>query len=215
MARTQPTRSSDFIAWVMNLVQRCTEHQPDWQIDTALLSQFQELSQRAETAYTINSNREEANHRTAVEKRLAFANLRRFIGPFVGALRANMRISEADLEAMGLPPRTRAHHEPLPPPDEAPMVVVIPKSGHRIFVYAAVPQSDHPTESTGKKGTRGFIIRYRIDGDEEWREVYSSRRRGILQFDEGDEGKRITLAASWLNPRMQHGPWSAEHHARI
>ncbi|MDR2119915.1 MAG: hypothetical protein LBP64_03450 [Tannerella sp.] len=36
----------------------------------------------------------------------------------------------------------------------------------------------------------------------------STRLHMTLLFDEADEGKHVTFTAAWINPRLQHGPWS-------
>ncbi|MDR1224547.1 MAG: hypothetical protein LBL07_16960 [Tannerella sp.] len=36
------------------------------------------------------------------------------------------------------------------------------------------------------------------------------RLRTDISFDGKDTGRRFELMAAWINPRLQHGPWSHE-----
>ena len=210
MGKTQPIKDADFIAWALNIDYACTTRQTEWQLDSTQVVQLNTLVTNADAAYRENKNPETASRRTAANKRVAFAVLRAFLGTYVNILVADEHISESDLEAMGLPSRERHYHEPLPEPAEAPEVTAVVGQHHDITVYVAIPQLGHPSEFLTKKGYHGFVVRYRKEGDAEWIEEHSTRLHITLLFDAGDEGKHIALTAAWINPRIQHGPWSDE-----
>jgi hypothetical protein len=77
-------------------------------------------------------------------------------------------------------------------------------------VYVRVPQHGHPTQSGTRKAYHGFVLRYRLEGDTEWHDEYTTRLRIDLTLADEDKGKHITLMAAWINLRLQHGPWSHE-----
>jgi hypothetical protein len=54
------------------------------------------------------------------------------------------------------------------------------------------------------------MLRYKIEGDADYRTVISTRLHHTLFFEQIDEGKRISLSAAWVNPRLEPGPWCEE-----
>ncbi|MDR3329168.1 MAG: hypothetical protein LBS63_03540 [Prevotellaceae bacterium] len=83
-----------------------------------------------------------------------------------------------------------------------------------LSVYVSVPASGQP-DSSLRKNYYGFMLRWRREGEAEWRSEVSTRLHALLNFDEADTGKRVALTAAWVNPRIQAGPWSAEATALI
>jgi hypothetical protein len=215
MGRTQPTREREFIAWALNLDARCTEQQQQWNLNPASVQTLNELTHIADTAYQHNCNPETCNRRSRAGKKTSIAALRAFLRFFVYALLSNEAVSENDLKAMGLPSRKRHARQPLPVPADAPAVSVEATQGHEVRVFVRVPQHNHPTESLTRKAYHGFAVRYRKDDEAEWHEEHSTRLHTILVFNSEDTGKHLTLAAAWINPRLQRGPWSNEIHAWI
>ena len=207
---TQPRKDAEFIAWSSNLCNQCVSRQNEWQLDAELVTKFQDFQGAAWSAYDANRNPETTNRLTTANKRVSFAVLRVFLATFVNILVANPAISESDLEAMGLPSREHHFHQPLPVPEEAPETTAVVGQHHDIILYVAIPQHGHPSEFLTKKGYHGFVVRYRKEGDTEWHEEHSTRLHLTLLFDSEDEGKHITLTTAWINPRIQHGPWSDE-----
>ena len=210
MSRTQPTKDADFIAFAVNLDADCSSAAPAWELDTTKVAEMNRLSRAADVAYRANINPETANRQTAATKREAFANLKVFLSTYIPVLVANEHISEAKLEAMGLPSRIHHFHEALPEPTDAPETTAVVGQHHDITVYVAIPQHGHPSEFLKKKGYHGFVVRYRKDGESEWHEEHTTRLHRTLLFDSEDEGKHITLTTAWINPRLEHGPWSDE-----
>jgi hypothetical protein len=208
--RTQPRKDAEFIAWGRNINDQCTVRQIEWNLDPNQVQQLNMFSGNADVAYQANLNPETANRLTASNKRVAIAAFRAFLGTFVNVLVANTAISESDLQAMGLPSREHHFHQPLPVPEVAPEVNVIVGQHHDITVYVAIPQHGHPSEFLTKKGYHGFVVRYRKETETEWHEEHSTRLHISLLFDSEDEGKHIILTTAWINPRIQHGPWSDE-----
>jgi hypothetical protein len=210
MSRTLPRKDSEFIPAVHNINEQCSVHQAEWQLDANQTSQLNMLTVNAENAYQENLNPETANRRTATNKRVTFAALRAFLSTFVNVLVADQLISDTDLEAMGLPSREHHFHQPLPVPGEAPKVSVIVGQHHDVTLYVSIPQYGHPSEFLTKKGYHGFVVRYRKADETEWHEEHSTRLHLTLLFDSEDEGKHLIVTVAWINPRIQHGPWSDE-----
>jgi hypothetical protein len=150
------------------------------------------------------------NKNTAALKRETFAELRVFLSTYVYVLLANTNVPDEAIDGMGLPPRKHHFHGPLPEPDEAPEQTAIVGQHHDVTVYVAVAILGQPVEYLAKKGYHGFIIRYRREDETEWRERYSTRLHLTLYFDAEDQGKNLHIIVAWINPRLQHGPWSDE-----
>jgi hypothetical protein len=84
-----------------------------------------------------------------------------------------------------------------------------------VDLYVGVSEHGHPAKSMTGKGHYGFIVRYRREDEQEWHEKSFTRLHVALLFNDGDEGKCLFLYVAWLNPRLQHGPWSNEVRVRI
>jgi hypothetical protein len=171
--------------------------------------------QEATVAYENNLLLDTRNRISRVTKTAAIAALRSFLRLFVPTLRANEAIDDSYLGILRLPPRKRHARQPLPPPGEEPEVNVLTKQGHEIRVYVSTPNYGHPSVSATRKAYHGFVVRYRKEGDAEWKDAYSTRLHTDIRFQDEDKGKRITIMAAWINPRLQHGPWSYEMHVLI
>jgi hypothetical protein len=203
------------MAWARSVNDRCTEYQAEWGLTPALMQKLNTLTQDAYTAYWNNLNPSIHNHASWVIKVAAITALRVFLRTFVAILRTNEAISESNIEAMGLQPRKRHNRRPLLAPTEAPKVEVISRTSHEVRVYVSVESYGHATKSLTRKAYHGFVVRYHKEGDTEWQSKYSTRLHTDLLFTDEDSGKRLTLMAAWINPRLQHGPWSAEWHVWI
>jgi hypothetical protein len=110
---------------------------------------------------------------------------------------------------MGLRPRTHHAHQPLPPPQKAP-VVTVKKLHDEIIVYVAQPEQDHPTGSLAPVEYHAFRLRWKFEGEAQYRFEVSTRLHHTLYFEQTDETKRVLLSAAWVNPRLQPGPFSEE-----
>ncbi|MDR2119284.1 MAG: hypothetical protein LBP64_00210 [Tannerella sp.] len=210
MGRTQPVRDSEFIAWASNINLQCTEHQYEWQLSAVTVQKLNTLTENARVAYQANINPELSNRRTTANKKTAFLELRRFLSLFVKVLLANEAVDESNLAAMVLPSRIHHFHDRLPAPTDAPKMTIVAGRHRDVTVYVSVPRFGHPTEHLSRKGYYGFVLRYRKEGETEWHEKHSTRLHTTLMFDSEDAGKRLTLSVAWINPRIQHGPWSHE-----
>jgi hypothetical protein len=210
MGRTQPVKDGEFIAWARHLDAQCTECKTKWGLDPSAVQKLNTLTQKAIKAYEKNLDISTCNRVSQAAKNAGIAALRQFLRGFIYVLRANESIGEDEIEAMGLPPRVRRTRMPLPPPDEAPGVSIESRRNGLVKVYVQVPQYGHPTESQTRKAYHGFVVRYRKEGDTEWSEKYTTRLHTDISFDGKDTGQRFELMAAWINPRLQHGPWSHE-----
>jgi hypothetical protein len=215
MGRTLPRKDEEFMNWALSIKRYCAEHQTLWNLSPETLQEFDTLSNVAHTAYQENNSSDTSNRISSANKRAAFAELRKFLQFFVYILRANKSIDESDLEVMGIPSRKRHVRHPLPVPHEAPQMHVVTMSGHEVKVSVRVPQHDHATKSLTRKAYHGFVVRFRKEGEDDWHEEYTTRLHTNLIFNSEDEGKRLILAAAWINPRLQHGPWSGDIHTVV
>ena len=210
MGRTIPRTDSPFIAFARNLSDECTAHKTAWDLDADDVANLQSLTARADDALTAARNPETSNHLARMNKKMDFLVLRQFLRPFIKKLATNKSISDNALVAMGLPSREHHSRLPLPAPAEAPKLSIYQKYHLEIRVGVSVLSHDHPTASLTEKAYYGFVLRYRLQDETEWHEIYSTRLRTTLHFNSEDEGKHIILTAAWINPRIQHGPWSNE-----
>ncbi|MDR2126979.1 MAG: hypothetical protein LBP63_09140, partial [Prevotellaceae bacterium] len=96
-----------------------------------------------------------------------------------------------------------------PRPDKKILLSII-KQHDEMTIYAALPELGHPTSSVGPSEYHGFIIRHKLEGEEKYQTVVSTRLHHTLFFDHADEGKRVLISAAWVNPRLEPGPWSDE-----
>jgi hypothetical protein len=127
----------------------------------------------------------------------------------INTLEGNSRVPDSAIELMGLRPRHPHAHQPLPRPAEQ-VVISVRRQHDEITVYVSRPEHDQPTSTVGPAHYHGFALRYKIEGDADYRTVISTRLHHTLFFGQEDEGKRVTLSAAWVNPRLEPGPWCEE-----
>ena len=210
MARTFPVKDADFMPFAINIDGQCTAHENDWALDPNMVAKVHTLTADARNAYEINKNPETKNRRTAASKLVHFSELKTYLSFVVKALEVNDAVTEEDLLAMGLPSREHHYHEPLPVPTEATDTSVVVGQHHDVTVYVSTPQYGQPTEFLTRKNYYGFVVRYRKENDADWQEQHSTRLHVTLYFDDEDNGKHLRITTAWINPRLQHGPWSDE-----
>jgi hypothetical protein len=181
-----------------------------WKLDTDFLERVTSLTARAITAYSDNSNPENKNRKTVTAKTAAFRELRACMSEVDGVLRVNPLVTDGELTGIGFRSRVRHAREPLPVPGEAPGLTVFAGRHHEVTIYASTPLHGHPVGSVRKKSYYGLVVRFRVEGREEWREELCTRLKITLEFATEDVGKHVTILAAWMNPRLQRGPWSDE-----
>ncbi|MDR1291491.1 MAG: hypothetical protein LBK06_09850 [Planctomycetaceae bacterium] len=208
--RYVPRIDSEFIAWVKSLFMTCSERATEWQLDPALLNQFAVLCDDACTKFDKNADKETKNHRTTLAKDAAFSRLKSFLSGYVNLLEGNENITDEEIDGMGLRPRHPGGHLPIPVPDEAPDLSVVVGQHHDVTIYVSTLQHGHPTHYLKDGKYAGFICQYKIEGEDAWHTVISTKLHHTFIFTEAEEGKHITIRVAWLNPTMQQGPWSEE-----
>jgi hypothetical protein len=192
-----------------NLInEQCHEH-GEWNIEPARLTTYDAVLAHANTAFAANSNEATKNAITSAAKKVAFGELKHFLGPFIDYLEVNTNVPDEAIAYMGLRSRQHHAHQPLPRPAEAP-VISVRRQHDELTVYIARPEHDHPTAGVAPTQYHSFVIRYKIEGDADEKMVISTRLHYTLFFERADEGKRVTLSAAWVNPRLEPGPWSEE-----
>jgi hypothetical protein len=206
----KPRTDAEFIAWVKSLFATCTAKSAEWQLDPTAMSQFTTLCTIACTKFDENSDKLTKSKFTTTEKNDAFANLKGFLSVFINALEGNSNIPDKDIIEMGLRPRHPGGHLPIPVPEEAPDLSVVVGQHHDVVVYVSTLQHGHPTRYLKDGKYAGFICQYKIEGEDTWQTVISTKLHHTFIFTEAEEGKHITIRVAWVNPRMQQGPWSEE-----
>jgi hypothetical protein len=213
MSKNQGTLNkpdADVLAHANSINGQCHQHEIDWGIEPNRLSVFDMVLANANTAYAANNNKATKNAITVANKNAALGELKHSLATFISYLEINLQVPDAALEAMGLRPRQHHAHLPLPRPAEQ-LVLTTKKQHDEITVYAARPEQDHPTAGVGPTHYHGFALRYKMEGEGEVEKtIISTRLHHTLFFERTDEGKRVTLSAAWVNPRLETGPWSSE-----
>ena len=204
-----PAPDAEFIPWAKNITAQCRANESKWNLENAQVVKLIELMESAEAAWEAHTNPETANRRTAAEKKQAFSELKRYLSMFTNSFYVNEAITDADIAAMGLRPRHTHATQPKVEPGEAPEVTVVVGQHHDVTIYVSRPQHGEPVRSLNTK-YYGFILRYRKEGETEWTQQMSTRLHIRLSFEPKDESKRLYFTVSWLNARLQNGPWSDE-----
>ena len=209
MASLTKRPDREFLAQTNNIYHTCVGHSTEWQLDAGRLATFNGLLTEANAAYEANSDPATKNRTTAAVKKLAFGELKRFIGPFIDYLEASLAVPDAAILAMVLRSRERHSRQPLPRPTQQ-LVLSTGQGNGSITARAARPEHGHPTASVAPARHYGFMLRYKIEGEARYQTVISTRLRATLRFERDDAGKRVFLAGAWVNPRLEPGPWSDE-----
>jgi hypothetical protein len=207
---TIPRQDSELLAYSRLIEATCRLHQTsaEWNIDTALLQQLTDLNTAAKTALDANASLETRNHFTVAAKNAALAALRAFLSGFIDYLLGNLSVTDEGLDAMGIRPRHPVHHQPLPPPSEAPVIALVTGQHHDLDIYFYKNQAGHPTTYLADPNHYGVLLQYRFEGAPDWQQAIITKKHHTLIFDDASEGKYLQVRAAWLNPRLQQGPWS-------
>ena len=208
MAKTRPVRDAGFTGWAWGVYEKRALHISDRKLDTSLTQRPGSLVTRARTTYLENLDPAKSSKTTPADKQVAFVQLKRFMSTFTSLLPANENTGDNDIQAMGLPSREHHYHGPLPAPTDAPELQAITGLHHDITVYVSIPQLGEPSEFLKRKGYHGFLLQYRLAGEVEWHEIYSTRLHQTVVLNDEDEAKYLEVRAAWINLRLQKGPWS-------
>jgi hypothetical protein len=200
---------AQFLAFANGMNNQCHQNMTAWEITQHQMDIFDLRLANANASYAANNDPNTKNATTAANKKADFGELKNFLGMFINSVEGNDAVPDAALEHMGLRPRHQHVHQPLPRPTTSPVISVV-KLHNEITVYAAQPEHDHPTASVAPVHYNGFLLHYKVEGQEGFREVTSTRLHHTLFFEPEEEGKRILLKAAWVNHRMETGPWSNE-----
>jgi hypothetical protein len=197
-----------FLSQATTINEQCHQHVPKWGMTSDDLIPFDILLANARGAYDLNIERATKNATTAMLKRTAFGELKSYMGMLINTLEGNSKVSDGDIELMGLRPRHPHAHQPLPRPNKT-IVISVRRQHDEMTVYAMRPEENQPTATVGPSQYFGFALRIKVEGEPE-RIVISTRLHYTVFFDRADEGKHVTLSAAWVNPRLEEGPWSEE-----
>jgi hypothetical protein len=198
-----------FLAYATTINKICHTNAAAYGLDATELTTFDTLLATAKSTYEANIDEAMKNATTSVTKKAAFAELKNFLGMYINALEGNFKVPDTDIALMDLRPRHPQGHHPLPPPADK-LVMSLDAQDDEITVYVARPEHDQPTSTVAPERHFGFMLRYKMEGDADYKTLVSSRLHHTLYFEHADEGKRLFLLAAWVNHRMEPGPWSKE-----
>jgi hypothetical protein len=213
--RTIPKPDAAFLAFAKNILLQTQANAAAWNIAAAQAQELQELVDAADAAYEANQNLQTKNRNSTKLKQTSFADLKHFLSMFIGALKYNAAVSSEQLQAMGLPPREHHFHEPLPVPTETPELLVRAGVHGEITAYVDTPSFGRPDHAISRHEYHGFVLRWKFQDADGWQMQTSTRLHITLLFENEDTAKTLVLQAAWVNPRMQHGPWSKETTALV
>jgi hypothetical protein len=180
-----------------------------WNLDQQRLADLKAANDRLEAALKANDQPESKNHFTVIAKDEAVSALKVILRGFINYLIGKTdRITDENLKQMGIPPRHHVKHEPLPPPAEAPVVVVHTGHNHDADLYFFDNQAGHPTKYLADPNYYAVFLRHRFKGEGEWQQKTVTRKHLTLHFGEAAAGKELEVSAAWLNPKLEPGPWS-------
>jgi hypothetical protein len=205
---------AQLLAQLNGINAKCQENKTLWQLDEERLSDYGLALTNANNAYAANNDPMTKTVFTVATKNAAIGELKHVANTFITYLELNIHVPDAALDAMGLRPRHQHKHEPLPKPTDQP-VVTVTQHHEEITVYVSQPEHDHPTATVAPKKYHAFVVRYKVQGDAKYQTVVSTRLHHTLYFEHDDRGKEVLLAAAWVNPRLENGPWSDEISAII
>ena len=127
-------------------------------------------------------------------------------------MKANLLVTNLDLEKMGFPIRPGGGHTPAPVANEAPEFNVTLLSDHRVGI------DYYPLDSVRKKGKpkgqHGVEIRWSFsetpvkDANALLNSVFDTASPYTLVFSGNDQGRALYLSMRWENTRGEKGPWS-------
>ncbi|MDR3194227.1 MAG: hypothetical protein LBT76_02905 [Tannerella sp.] len=206
----KPVKDINYIAWAQNIYRQCDANRVAWNLNTDDVEKLGLLVTEAMAAFEKNSNREIRNHQTVAYKNGCFSELDIFLTPFTYILKGTLTVPDADIEAMHLSPRKRRSYQPKPRPVKAPTLLVVNSAPGELTAYVSSEQHGHPASSLNDSGYAGFVLRYLVEGENEWREKASTRLRAVIRFEDAYRGKRLTCTALWFNARLERGPHSDE-----
>jgi hypothetical protein len=205
-----PRQDSELLPYSRLIETTCRKNQAptQWNISVSLLQQLTDLNNAYESAYNANAAVETKNHFTVAAKNAAGAALRAYLCGFVNYLLGNPLVTNEGLDAMGIRPRHPVHHQPLPPPTEAPIISLVTGQHHDVDIYLFNNQAGHPTTYLADPNHYGALLQYKFADTADWQQVILTRKHHTLIFDDTAEGQYLLARAAWLNPRLQQGPWS-------
>jgi hypothetical protein len=198
---------AQFLATANNINEECTQHSSEWGLEPTRLAQLNTLTIAANAAYAANSNPATRNHISTVNKNTAFDDLKEFLRPYINTLEGNLSVPDAALEIMGLRPRVRHAPQVLPPPKDKPGITTTSQH-NEITVYASRAEHGHPTDSVTDSKYAGIKVRWRFVGETEYHYEVTTRLQYTIHFNQTDKTKLVEIAAAWINPRLEPGPWS-------
>jgi hypothetical protein len=205
---TQPRTDAEFVDWAKMVTSHCTTNLSAWGISQAFITDLGGKVGSAIDAYTKNSDPSTKNRTTVATKNETFRILRETMSVVVPALVSNTKISNDELAQMGLPTRIHHYHGPLPVPANAPNVEVHSGEHHVVDVYVSNPQLGQVTSYLKDPEDYGFVMRYKLEDEETWHEKNYTKLHTRLIFEDKDVKKNLSIMVAWINPRLEHGPWS-------
>lgn len=143
-----PSKEGKFNEWQLGVCKQCVADAAVWKLNAEMMTQFKNSSALANTLYIANADTAKKNKETRLYKDATFKALKEFIrNVLYPTLKANSLVADVDLVAMGFPSRGFTAHEPIPVPEEVPVLTTDVGKHHGITVYAGLKQKTHLTDS--------------------------------------------------------------------
>jgi hypothetical protein len=201
---------ADFLAQANAIDDLCVANKTAWSLNDNRVDTLTTLVTAANSTYQANKNPVTRNASTAADKKEAFNALKHYLSTFIDYLEVTSTVPDTALEKMGLRSRQHQAHPPLPRPEDFLSLSINIRRGEMVL-FAARPEHIQATVGVGPVKYHGFMIQYRIEGEEKYQTVISTKLSHSLFFDQADKGKRVYISAAWVNPRLEPGPWSEEY----
>ncbi|MDR1304582.1 MAG: hypothetical protein LBK76_05090 [Verrucomicrobiales bacterium] len=180
-----------------------------WDLDARRILALKAVNDHLELALQANDAKETRNHFTVVAKDEAVSALLVILRGFINYLIGKTdKITDEILQQLGIPPRHHVKHEPLPPPTDAPVVVIHTGHNHDADFYFFNNQAGHPTKYLAAANCHAVLLKYRLQGTDDWQQQTITRKHLTKHFGLEAQGKALEAVAAWLSPTLQPGPWS-------
>jgi hypothetical protein len=178
-------------------------------LDGKRIAELKVVNDNLESALEDNDAKESKNHFTVVAKNTAVGEVKGILSGFRSYLVGKTdTVTDTALEQLNIPPRHHVKHEPLPPPADAPVVVIHTGHNHDADLYFFDNQAGHPTKYLANPNYYAVKFKYRLVGATDWELKTITKKHRTLHFGNEAQGKVMEITATWLNPTLEPGPWS-------
>lgn len=205
-----PYKDGVFLTWMKHLVDYAKLHGDEWGISADVWVEIDAQSGAYETALgkAQDPNRGKIDVFVKNETRdTVKKTMRQFVQEY---LRHNHRVSDEDLDRMGLPVYDKKLTS-RPRPESRATLSARASNSRQHILFALSQQTGKKT-----KPADAYIVKYVWEirdtaptSPDELRHAFFSRRTThIFDYDEADRGKKVYYAVRYENAKGEEGPWS-------